>query len=108
MRVIIHGWAVVILLQIAGAGMALAGQLVQVKISNLAFQPAEISVQDGDTVEWAKDDFIEHTATANNGGWDVIPGVGHVGRVQFDQPGTFDYFCAYHPNMTGSIHVSAN
>jgi plastocyanin len=50
-------------------------------------------------------DFVAHTATARNKEWDVsIPAKG-VGRVTLQHTGHVDYFCRFHPNMTGRISV---
>jgi plastocyanin len=50
-------------------------------------------------------DFVAHTATARNKDWDVaIPPKG-TGRVTLQHAGDVNYFCRYHPNMTGRISV---
>ena len=53
------------------AASALAGEVVKVSIGDLAFAPANITVHVGDTIEWDNTDFVDHTATAKNGDWDV-------------------------------------
>jgi len=89
----------------ASIASALAGEIVQVKISDLAFWPAEITARVGDTVEWVNGDFIDHTATAKGGDWDVMVVAEKSAQLQLTRAGTIDYFCRFHPNMTGTIHV---
>jgi plastocyanin len=72
-----------------------------------SFQPGAVEVVAGDDVRWTNDDREGHTVTAVDGTFDsgvmtVGDGFSHV----FDAPGTFDYFCAIHPEMTGSVTVS--
>ncbi len=98
---------------LAGAALLLAGTtpaaaaVVRVTVNKLTFTPAQVTVRVGDTVEWVNTDFIAHTATARNKAWDVTLARGKSGRVEMKTAGTFDYFCRYHPNMTGKIVVQA-
>lgn len=87
-----------------GASPALA-ETVRVRITDLAFSSAEITVHKGDTVEWVNDDVFDHTATDKNEKWDVAIPAGKTGQLAMQQAGTFDYFCRFHPNMTGTIRV---
>ncbi len=89
----------------AGARSALAETLVQVKITDLAFSPPEITVHAGDKVEWVNDDFLDHTATATGQDWDVDIAANKSASLQMTKTGTFEYFCRVHPNMTGKIIV---
>ena len=107
MRVAKRFLAILAVLQIAGATSALAGEVVQVKISDLAFAPAEITVKVGDTVEWVNGDFIDHTATAKNEDWDVMIVAEKSVRLQLTHTGTIEYYCRIHPGMTGTIHIAA-
>ena len=77
---------------------------VQVTISNLQYSPAEIKAKMGDTVVWVNKDFVAHTATVA-GGWDVNIESDKSARLVLKKPGTFDYYCRFHPNMTGKIIV---
>ena len=108
MRVVMRCVAILVMLQIASAASALAGEVVQVKISDLAFSPAEITVKVGDSIEWVNGDFIDHTATAKSGDWDVMIGAEKSARLLLKHAGTIDYFCRIHPSMTGTIRVVAN
>jgi plastocyanin len=107
MRTAFRHAAILLALQIVGARVGIAGEVVQVKIADLAFSPAEITIKEGDTIEWVNSDFIDHTATANNGDWDVLIAAGQSARQQFDRAGTSKYFCRAHPDMTGTVHVVA-
>jgi plastocyanin len=85
---------------------AVAGETIRVTIDKLKFDPPKVSAHVGDTIEWASNDFVAHTATARNKDWDVtIPAKG-MGRVTLAYPGEVDYFCRLHPNMAGQIVVA--
>ena len=69
-------------------------------------RPPQVSAHVGDTIEWPSSDFVAHTATARNKDWDVaIPAKG-VGHVMLKHAGDVDYFCRFHPNVTGRISVA--
>jgi len=77
---------------------------VQVTISNLQYSPAEIKANSGDSVVWVNKDFVAHTATVADGG-DVNIESDKLARLTLKKPGAFDYYCRFHPNMTGKIIV---
>jgi plastocyanin len=78
---------------------------IQVNVENLAFTPAEVSAELGDTVEWINKDMFAHSATASNGDWDVNLPPHQTGRMVLKKPGEIDYFCKFHPNMKGRVMV---
>jgi len=72
-----------------------------------SFQPASVEVAAGDTVTWSNDDTEGHTVTAIDGAFNSgVMTVGDEFSMSFDTPGTFDYFCAIHPEMTGMVVVT--
>jgi plastocyanin len=79
---------------------------IQVKMEKLAFVPADITAHVGDTIEWINSDFVAHTATARDGSWDVLIPVNAKKTVVLKAEGTVEYYCKFHPNMTGRILVS--
>jgi plastocyanin len=82
---------------------ASAADTIRITIDKLKFAPAQVSAHVGDTIEWVSTDFVAHTATARNKDWDVaIPAKGS-GKIVLMHPGDVDYFCRFHPNMTGRI-----
>jgi plastocyanin len=81
---------------------------VNVSIKAFKFDPADLTVRVGDTVEWTNQDIAPHTATAKVGDWDTGRlARGDSGSVTFETPGEYDYVCAFHPRMAGRIVVSA-
>ena len=93
------------LILVVTTGVARA-DTIQVKMEKLGFVPVEISAHVGDTIEWVNTDFVAHTATARNGSWDVLIPVNAKKTVVLKTEGTVEYYCKFHPNMTGRILVS--
>ena len=95
-----------LLAAVAASSPAIAGETIRVTVDKMAFDPPKISAHVGDTIEWASSDFVVHTATARNKDWDVTVPAKGMGRVTLEHPGEVDYFCRFHPNMTGRISVT--
>ena len=90
---------------LAGGGAARAHNgKIHVTIDRLVFEPAEIEVRVGETVEWTNNDRIAHTATVK-GGWEVMIPPGKVATRVVEAGDTVDYYCRFHPNMKGRIVV---
>ena len=91
---------------LAGRGAARAHNgTIHVTIDRLEFEPAEIEVRVGETVEWTNRDRIAHTATVK-GGWEVMIPPGKVATRVVEAGDTVDYYCRFHPNMKGRIVVA--
>lgn len=76
-----------------------------VTIEDMAYAPATLTVGVGATVTWVwQDGAIAHD----------VKGPGFKSKVvsegtfshRFTEPGTYEYLCTLHPNMTGRIEVS--
>ena len=80
-------------------------ETIQVKIEKLAFMPLQVTAHVGDTIEWVNTDFVAYTATARDGGWDVMIAPSATASVVLKADGTVDYYCRFHPNMTGQITI---
>jgi plastocyanin len=82
----------------------------EVKIQNIAFNPAFITVVIGvnNTVVWTNYDSTTHTVTDNNGTFDSgnLPG-GTTWSYIFTSPGTYAYHCNYHTVMQAVVTVKA-
>jgi len=81
-------------------------ETIHVRIAQVAYSSAQISAHVGDTVEWDNSDIVAHTATARNGAWDVTIAPNNKTSVVLGSPGTIEYYCGFHPNMTGQITVN--
>ena len=86
-----------------------SGTGANVSIAGFAFGPQTITVKAGGGVTWSNDDGSPHTVTFKDGSAgakSLSPG-DKFNRV-FDRAGTYEYFCSFHPYMTGRVIVSAN
>jgi len=75
-------------------------------LGNRAYMPADLTVDVGTTVTWTNTDSTSHTSTSNAPGWDsgiVAPGAKF--SFAFQNAGTFQYHCAIHPGMVGTVVV---
>jgi plastocyanin len=96
-----------------------SGEAVTIEL--VAFAPEELDVDAGATVTWTNEDPGAHTVTSGaveqgtsgvtpspDGRFDSgdIAGDGGSFEHTFDEPGTYEYFCALHPaTMRGVINV---
>jgi plastocyanin len=82
---------------------------IEVKIDNFTYNPQQITVKAGTTVTWVNHDDIPHTVTSKTGAFrSKAMDTDDKFSFTFATPGTFPYFCALHPHMTGSIVVEAD
>lgn len=82
---------------------------MEVKIDNFTYNPQQITVKAGTTVTWINHDDIPHTVTSKTGAFrSKAMDTDDKFSFTFATPGTFPYFCALHPHMTGSIVVEAD
>jgi plastocyanin len=78
----------------------------EVFIQGMAFSPQTLTVAVNTTVKWTNKDAVSHTATSNTGVFDSgMLGNGGWYSFQFTSTGTYQYHCAVHPGMTGTIIV---
>jgi plastocyanin len=82
------------------------GNTVTVKIQGFAFNPADVSVSQGDTVEWINEDAVSNIIKF--AGFESGPlGQGEKFSHKFiEGPGEYPYSCAIHPSMTGKVVVT--
>ena|SRR5215472_2765446 len=85
-------------------------KVVSVVIREFKFEPATVTVHEGDTVEWKNNDIVPHTATADEGAQKPAfdSGTIHKGaawRFVARKKGTYNYICRLHPNMKGQLIV---
>jgi plastocyanin len=88
------------------------GKTVQVSEKDIMFDPGDVTVAKGGTVEWTNDEDINHDVTKTGGpGPKFSSGTGNMAKgdtfkQKFDTVGTIEYVCTVHaPNMKGTITV---
>jgi plastocyanin len=78
----------------------------QVVIENFSFAPATLTIKAGTKVTWINRDDVPHTVNENDKRFKSGPmDTDDQFSYTFSAPGTFNYFCALHPKMTGQIIV---
>ena len=78
----------------------------RVAIADFAFDPETVTVDAGTKLTWTNDDEAPHTATADDGSFDTgTLKLDDTGAVALDQPGTYTYYCRFHPFMKGTVEV---
>jgi plastocyanin len=66
----------------------------------VGFKPKSINVEPGTTVRWVNYGEERHTVTSKDGLFDSGPlAPGATFSVQFNRPGTFNYYCKPHEKM---------
>ena len=90
-----------------GATSAAAPARVKVEIASFRFAPRTIVVRAGGRVTWTNRDKAPHTATADDKrAFDTATiRQGESRVVTFSDPGTYSYFCLFHPFMVGEVVV---
>ncbi|HEY5166574.1 MAG TPA: cupredoxin family copper-binding protein [Pseudolabrys sp.] len=97
------------LVAVALATTATRADEIQVKIDNFTFNPQQITVKAGTTVVWTNHDDIPHTVTSSTKVFKSNAlDTDDKFLFTFTTPGSYLYFCALHPHMTGSIVVEAS
>ena len=78
----------------------------QVIIENFSFAPATLTVKTGSKITWINRDDVPHTVNENDKLFkSSTMDTDDQFSYTFNSPGTFSYFCALHPKMTGQIIV---
>jgi plastocyanin len=89
-----------------GSGGAAAGG-GEVTMKDIKFDPANVTIDAGQTVTWTNDDSVGHDVTGDDfkSGDAGAMQNGDTFEHTFDAAGTFDYVCSVHPGMEGSVTV---
>lgn len=89
------------------SSMSTWAQDIQINIKEFMYSPKDLTVAVGTKVTWVNDDQEPHTVVETHkvfrsGALDTADQFSYT----FMTPGTFEYFCALHPQMVGKIIVS--
>jgi len=79
----------------------------QIKIDNFSFGPSTLTVPVGATVTWTNQDDVPHSVTSAEGKTLKSPVLDTDQKFSytFTEAGTYPYYCAIHPKMTGKVIV---
>ena len=78
----------------------------EVTIKNMVFSPSSLTVAVGAAVKWTNSDGFAHTVTSNTNVFNSGNlNDGKSFSFTFTSAGTYSYYCAIHPSMTGKIIV---
>jgi plastocyanin len=76
-----------------------------VKIDNRSFDPENISIAAGATVTWTNNDDVPHVVASDEMFKSKALHTDDHFSFTFTKPGTYNYYCAIHPQMTAKIVV---
>lgn len=99
------------------SSQSVASDTATVSIEGFEYHPSEIEVATGTSVMWTNEDMFGHTVTAGTpdeptGQFDgtlgeTTDGAGKTFSHTFTEPGTYPYFCDFHPAMRATVTVTA-
>ncbi|MBN9345301.1 MAG: cupredoxin domain-containing protein [Devosia sp.] len=75
-------------------------------IDKMKFGPVPAELHAGDTVIWQNNDIFRHSATARDKSFDVDLPAGTEVRMVVGAVGSLDFFCKFHPGMTGTLVIA--
>jgi plastocyanin len=84
----------------------------QVSMKDIKFNPADVTINAGETVTWTNDEGVSHDVDGSGQGVNFSSGPeggmneGDTFKFTFDQPGEYEYVCRVHaPGMAGTVTV---
>jgi len=80
-------------------------------IMNYAFSPSSLTVAAGSTITWTNMDTAPHTVTVSSGPVKFNSPTlqkGDTFTYTFAKAGTYQYYCAVHPDMKASVTVTGD
>jgi plastocyanin len=88
---------------------AYSSAAASVTIGDFFFRPQDVTVTEGASITWTNDGTVPEGHTVTGDGFDSgVLKHGDTYSHTFDNAGTFDYVCTLHPNMRGTITVTAS
>lgn len=76
-----------------------------IRMENMQFVPAVVTVQRGDTLVWQNADLVPHTATAKARFDSGLIAAGKSWQQAAPAPGSYDVICSFHPGMKARLVV---
>ena len=79
-----------------------------VKIHNFKFEPANLTIAVGETVQFINNDEEPHTVTATDGTFNSKAlDTNQTWSYTATKPGTYPYICSIHPFMKGTLTITS-
>ena len=80
---------------------------VTVKIRNFKFEPENLAIAVGKTVQFINVDEEPHTATSTDGAFNSKAlDTNQIWNYTATKPGTYPYICSVHPFMKGTLTIT--
>ncbi|HII00305.1 TPA: cupredoxin family copper-binding protein [Methanosarcinaceae archaeon] len=86
----------------AGAGE----EIIDVEIRDFTYIPDTLTVEAGQTIRWTNYDTAIHNVVGSGLESDTLQ-EGDTFTFTFEEEGTYDYICTFHPWMEGTVIVEA-
>ena len=90
--------------------IAAPSEVIPVPIKGFVYIPETVTVPAGSSVAWTNQDNAPHTSTGIGDAVSALDSgaivFGQTFTQTFDTPGTYPYYCVYHPNMLGTVVVT--
>jgi plastocyanin len=100
-------WIVPIVAALAlGISVSAQAATIEISMENLEISPAEASAKVCDTVRLVNKDDFAHTATAQNGDFDMTMPPKKTVTMVLKKAGKVEYYCRFHPNMKATLNIS--
>ena len=106
MRLATAAAAAILALAVAGCAKPAQPRTFTVTLAGMAYGPTPPSVRVGDRIRWLNNDILQHSATARDGSFDVDLPPKATATTVIARAGTVDFYCRYHPGMTGRLSVA--
>jgi plastocyanin len=79
----------------------------QIVVKEFSFIPQNITVPVGTTITWINNGSEDHTVSSDTGLFSGSVSPGKTFSFTFTTPGVFNYHCGIHPEMIGTVTVTA-
>jgi plastocyanin len=85
-----------------------AAASITVTLTSSSVSPNPLTINVGDTVTWVNGDGANHMIMSSDGSFNSpVLAAGQNFSNTFQTPGTYTYYCMFHPSVTGTITVQA-
>jgi plastocyanin len=83
------------------------GEVVQVRMKDIKFEPQNVAAKVGQTIRWTNDDSVAHNVKAQSGAGFSSDTLSKGDTFEFNvkTAGTINYVCTIHPGQKGTISV---